>query len=318
MGDNRAFYATVRLNGILSKKLNGQPMEYRFEVRTTDSTGGTPGLWTVIPMSQVARTVIGDLETYAPAFPGDPNPVKTKNYAVNGTPGPDELVVPVTPDGWIKVPQQSNVFSPSGYFQPNGNMINLITPMLAHFGTKNMTGVLAGNSSTSTGISLAENHHFSLRLRVRQAGNPATETTAGFCAHVAINNTGYDNVTHHPSWGGFVDPPNTIGVRLIDISELIADGCEGITNTLNVLFTAAHPNLGLVTVSMSGPGGPYPFTLPAPVPGERFGTATPDITWNVVDLEACAYIVRLSMQLLLTTGDSKPDDLYDDIAFCKI
>ena len=109
---------------------------------------------------------------------------------------------------------------------------------------------------------------------MRQAGNPATETTAGFCAHVAINNTGYDNVTHHPSWGGFVDPPNTIGVRLIDISELIADGCEGITNTLNVLFTAAHPNLGLVTdVSMSGPGGPLPATRAGTGRALRHGNA---------------------------------------------
>ncbi|WKZ17680.1 MAG: carboxypeptidase-like regulatory domain-containing protein [Candidatus Jettenia sp. CY-1] len=316
VGDNRAFYSTVRLNGILSKKLNGQPMEYRFEVRVTDATGGSPGPWMAIPMFQIARTVIGDLETYAPDFPGDPNPIKTKDYTVNGVAGPDELVASVTPDGWIQVPQESDVFSPSGYFQPNGNMINLITPMLAVFGTKDMTGVLAGNSSTSNGATLAANHHFSLRMRVRQAGNPATEITAGFCPHVAINNTGYDNVKHHPSWAGFTDPPKTIGVRLLDIQQLITNGCVEITNALDVLFTATHPDLGSVSVTMSGPGGPYNFTLPAAVPGERFGTATPS-GWTVASLQPCAYIVRLSVQLLLTTGDSIPDNLYDDIAFCK-
>ena len=38
-GDNRAFYSTVRLNGLLPKTLNGQPMEYRFEFRPTDAVG---------------------------------------------------------------------------------------------------------------------------------------------------------------------------------------------------------------------------------------------------------------------------------------
>lgn len=316
VGDNRAFFSTVRLNGILSKKLNGQPMEYRFEVRTTDATGGSPGTWAVIPLSQVARTVIGDLETYAPDFPGDPNPIKTKDYTVNGVAGPQELVATVTGDGWIQVPQESNVFAPSGYFQPNGNMINLITPQLAAFGTKDMTGVLAGNSSTSNGATLAANRHFSLRMRVRQAGNSATEITAGECAHVAINNTGYDNVRHHPSWFDTTDPPNTIGVRLLDIQQLIANGCSEITTALDVLFTATHPDLGVVVVTMSGPGGPYNFTLPAAIPGEQFGTAAPS-GWTVAALQPCAYIVHLSVQLLLTTGDGVPDNLYDNIPFCK-
>ena len=68
---------------------------------------------------------------------------------------------------------------------------------------------------------------------------------------------------------------------------------------------------------MSGPGGPYSFTLPpAATPGQDwFGTAAP--TFTVTDLQPCAYIVTLSMQLLLTTGDSIPDNLIDQIAFCK-
>jgi len=55
--------------------------------------------------------------------------------------------------------------------------------------------------------------------------------------------------------------------------------------------------------------------LPAAVPGERFGTATP--TFNVGNLQPCAYIVTLEVQLLLTTGDGVPSDLFDQIAFCK-
>jgi hypothetical protein len=35
-------------------------------------------------------------------------------------------------------------------------------------------------------------------------------------------------------------------------------------------------------------------------------------------LPPCAYIVSLSVQILLTTGDSAPNPLIDQIAFCKM
>jgi len=315
IGDSRAFFSTLRLNGILSKKLNGNPMEYRFEVATTDPDGQNPVGWTVVAPGQIARTEIGIWEHYAPAFPCDPNPIKTKVYTVNGTAGPNELVASFTADGFVKVPQESNVFGVEGFFQPNGNMIALISPSIAAFGSVDQTGVVAGGSSTAGGQPLANDRHFALRMKVREQGDLGAGSDAGICQHIAIDNTGYDNVKHHPSWAGFTDPPDVIGVRLLDILELQLNGCAQITNSLNVLLTAAHPNLGAVSLSMTGPGGPYAFTLPAPVAGEQFGTATP--SFNVGNLQPCAYIVTLEVQLLLTTGDGVPSDLFDQIAFCK-
>ncbi len=313
-GDNRAFFSTLRLNGILPKKLNGNSMEYRFEVRNTDATGTPTSGWTAIAPGQIARTVLGLWQIYAPAFPGDPNPIKTKLYTVNGTAGPSELVTTISADGWIQVPQQSNVFGVEGFFQPNGNMINLISPSLAAFGAINLAGVTAGNSSTSNGAALAQDRHYSIRMRVREQGSAVPGVDAGVCEHVAIMNTLYDNISHHPSWAGYTQS-GALGVAMLDIAQLQASGCSHITNNLDVLFTATHPNLGAVNIDMAGPGGPYSFTLPAAVAGERFGTATPN--FNVAALPACAYLVTLSVELLLTTGDSAPSPLYDQIAFCK-
>jgi len=97
---------------------------------------------------------------------------------------------------------------------------------------------------------------------------------------------------------------------------LAGGGCTEITNSLTVKYTAAHPNLGTFSIGMIGPGGPYTFT---PGPGgtsvNRFGTATND--FNIADLPDCAYIVKLSVNLLLTTGDSSPDPIWDEVAFCK-
>ncbi len=232
---------------------------------------------------------------------------------MNGTPGPGELVTTISPDGWIQVPQMNDVFSAAGAFFPNGNLIELDSRTLAPFPVADETGVSAGGPASHP---LSTDLFFGLRMRVRQQGVPASEADAGTCGVVAINNTVYNNVTHHPEWdGGTVS--GQLAVALIDIKELQGNGCAGITDSLTVLFTASHANLGGVSVSMIGPGGPYAFTLPTPVPetGDWYGVATPN-GWSLAALTPCAYIVNLSVNLLLTTGDSDPLPLIDQIAFC--
>jgi len=308
--DNRAFYSNVRLNGILAQTLNGQPLEYIFQVR--DVTAG--GAYTQVVLSQVSAVEIGKLEIYAPAFPGDPNPVKTTPVVVNATPGPGVIVPSVTADGWIQVPQQNDVFSAAGAFAANGNMIGLITTSLNAWTPVDLTGLSGGQGLTAA--QFASDRIYGIRMMVRETGNPASAILAGECARAAIDNTLYNNETHHPYWGGGTYN-GELGVYLLDIAELKAAPCSKITSSLTVNFTAAHPNLGAPSVTMTGPGGPYPFTLPAAVAGEQFGTALPD-GWTLGSISPCAYIVALTVPLLLTTGDSDPDPLYDQIAFCKM
>ena len=308
--DSRALFSTVRLNGILAKLLNNQPLEYMFEAK--DITGG--GGYTQIAAAQIARTEIGKLEVYAPAFLNDPNPVKTRPYTVNGTAGPSELVTTFTGDGWIKVPQDSDVFG-AGNFVANGNMINLMTTTLNAWTAKDMTGLGAGQSAALVGGGLASDRIYGLRMWVREAGNPGSAILAGECARAAIDNTLYNNELHHPDWAGW-STPGQLAVYLVDIQELQAGGCVELSDSLTVLLTAAHPNLGAVSVTMTGPGGPYAFTVPAAASGQRFGAATPS-GWTFANLPDCAYIVTLEVAVLLTTGDAIPNDLFDQIAFCK-
>ena len=313
-GDNRAFYSTVRLNGALPKTLNGQPMEYRFEFRPTDALGNSAAAWTAVTPAQFAKTRLGKLERYAPAFPGDPNPIKTfLVHADPAVPGGGPFNAAIV-GGWIRVPQFSNVFGPEGFFVPNGDMLNVMTPTLVASPAISVLGVHAGQSSTALGAPLAHNRHIGLRMRVREVGNPGSETNAGTCFHVAIENTAYNGVAKGGSWA-----PSTVNGQLcvcsVDVLQLQAAGCAGITTGLDVLLTASHPNLGSVSLSMAGPGGPYGFTLPAAVPGERFGTATNGFV--IGNLADCAYIITLGVDLLLTTGDSIPTTVFDQIGFCK-
>lgn len=321
-GDDRAFFSTVRLNGILSKTLGGQPMEYRFEYRETAPDGTLPGAWIPVATTQFAATMLGEVERFAPDFPGDPNPVKTHPMMADpGTPvaGPGNAAIV---DGWIQVPQFSDYNAPNGFFVPNGNMLNVITPALVPVPALDMANVMAGESSTAHGATLAQNRHISLRMKVRVVGQPATEAAAGTCFHVAIENTVYNNVHKGGSWAP-VDVPNQLCACSLDSLQLRAGGCAGLNASLDVLFTAAHPNLGTVSVSMNGPGGPYGFGMPVPPnPADRFGQAIngappPGGGWTFNALPDCAYIVTLSAQLQLTTGDSSPLPVLDQIAFCK-
>jgi len=325
VGDHRAFYSNVRLNGVLPKKLGGQPMEYRFEARRTDALGNAVGPWAAVSTTQFAATAIGRVERYAPAFVGDPNPVKTSIMVADpASPaaGPNRAAIVA---GWIQVPQFSNVFGPDGFFEPNGNMLSLMTDVLAPQPAINLINVIAGESGTAHGAVMAQNQHIALRMRVRVVGQPATETDAGTCFHVATENTVYNNVHRGGSWAP-VDKLGQLCGCSVDSLQLRGGGCAGLNAALDVLFTAVHPNLGSVGVSMNGPGGPYGFGIPAIVTaGNHFGQAAngapppapPAPPWTFASLPDCAYIVTLSVPLLLTTGDSSPDPVTDQIAFCK-
>src|SRR6185436_14042747 len=178
----------------------------------------------------------------------------------------------------------------------------------------NLAGLVAGNSSTSTGQPLGNDKIVALRMLVRQQGNNATITEAGRCTRTAINNTLYDGMNHHPEWG-----PKPIvserGVGMVDIAQLQGAGCTKITSQVDVLYTCAHPNLGAVTVSLTGPMGTIALPVPAPLnPDDSFGTITH--LFAPAD-PLCAYLVTLSTTYLLTTGDSNLLPVPDQIAFCR-
>ena len=301
--DSRAFFRTLRLNGGYSLQTGAPQMEYRFETITTDAAGNpSPPATTWQPVLAGAAggagepTIIG----YNISFPP---PLHTLHF----TP----LVVTPGAGGWIQVPLSSPTYVPTG------DLLQLNTEILTGTPHLDETGVVAGASASQP---LAEDVYFGIRMRVRNVGDPASEIDAGTCHHIAIDNTLYDNVTHQPAWRNLTDPPGDLAVYLVDIQELLGPhGCGQITNSLTVLYTAAHPNLGATTLRMDGPGGPYAFTLTpdaASSPTDFFGTAAPD-GFVVSNLRPCAYLVTLSVGVLLTDGDHDPDPLIDQIAFCK-
>lgn len=316
--DSRAFFSTLRLNGGLSV-VDGAPLiEYRFQTIQTSVTGSPTGSWQPVTPGQIAATNIGSFIRPIPMPPFIENiPVWVNN------PAPGVFNITPSSDGWIKVPPMFPVapmVPGSGWrFVPGSDLIELITTTLTPFVTSiDETGVNAGNPAN---VPLQTDVHYGIRMRIRDQGTSGDGSEAGTCSHIAINNTRYDNISHHPYWpGGLFGASNELAVASLGIAELATAPCSLLTSGLTVQFTAAHSNLGTVSASMEGPGGPYPFDLtPATAenPGENwYGTATPN-GWTFAKLAPCAYLLRLNVTVLLTTGDGIPDPLVDYIAFCK-
>jgi hypothetical protein len=213
--------------------------------------------------------------------------------------------------GWVQAPLASSLYSPTG------DLLRLNSLALSNPAHLDETGVVAGAHSSHP---LAQDIYFGVRMRVPNVGDPASEFDAGTCHHIAIDNTLYDNITHQPGWRNLTDPPGDLAVYLVDIQELLGlNGCGTITDQLHVLFTAAHPNLGSVSLRMDGPGGPYGFTLTPDVSSSSvdfFGAATP-MGFVVKNLKPCAYVVTMTVDVSLTDGDNGPGPLTDFIGFCK-
>lgn len=334
VADDRAFYSTLRLNGGLSV-VDGAPLvEYRFETVGTSTDGSTladgtpilPGSWVPVTPAQIGATNIGSFirPIFLPPFE------EVIEVWVNKT-GPGIFTITPSADGWIEVPPMfpaPPMVPGSGWrFVPGSDLILFDTTSLTPFVTSiDETGVNAGDSANAP---LQTDVHYGVRMRLRNQGDTGEGTEAGTCAHIAINNTHYDNISHHPYWpGGLFGATNELAVASIGIAELVAHPCSQLTNGLTVQFTAAHSNLGDVSVSLEGPGGPYAFGLnptTAENPGENwFGTATPAMigsppapAWSFNALPPCAYLLKLSVSVLLTTGDGAPSPIVDYVAFCK-
>ena len=102
--------------------------------------------------------------------------------------------------------------------------------------TINEAGVAAGASGTRP---LQTDVFFGIRMRLRDVGTTGDGTAAGTCDHIAINNSTYNNISHHPYWpGGLFNPaPATdfeIGMCSIGIAELLANPCSDLTSSLTV------------------------------------------------------------------------------------
>ncbi|HZM80766.1 MAG TPA: hypothetical protein VFC19_34010 [Candidatus Limnocylindrales bacterium] len=296
----KAFFSTILLKGVGASVLGGQPYEYRFETRSLAF-----GAWKPVLPGQIEPTRIGVVQV---GF-------NSKDVVVNGTDPVNTYVIAMDQEGWIKVPPDN--VPANGVFVATGDLLRLDTRSLT-LQHRDASSVKAGMDAAPIG--LATDQFFGIRMSIRYV-NAAQSTVAGECQRLAIANTEYDKVNKVGSWAPW-QLDDQLAIASLDVAELSTGGCNAISDKLTVLYTAAHPNLGSVGVSMTGPGGPYHFALPSSVSPDYFGTTTTllDGTNSVVkvsSLPSCAYLLTLEITLRLTTGEDEPTPIYDNVAFWK-
>ena len=305
--NNQAFYNTLDLRGSLTKKLNGQPLEYKFEYAkvsspSIDISTIPSAAWKPVTEAHMAKNEIATKTIQI--FPV----WKYRSFAIKGNDTPtffgDERKVNVTADHWIQVPQDANISF-------NDSLIKLVSNTLTN-GSVDKTGLVQGTSSAP----LQKNEYFALRMWKREIGNIASETPAGFSRPLAIFNTKYDGIPQGGSWLPTISN-GELGIACLDLKELIGGGCNKITDTINVKYTAANPNLGNVAITFTGQGATNNFeAIIFPSPGEEaFGTSK--YLGNFGDLKPCAYEIRLSAELNLTDGEDQHQGIWDRVLFCR-
>ena len=302
--DHRAFYSTVRLNGsALQKQYNGGAPEYRFEVFLPGAADWSP----VLP-AQIAPTNIGSFTRVGLITP--------KQYVVNGTGGPDEITIPVAADGWIAVPTANNYWTAEGFFSSTGDYLNLQTSTLLAWPVHDVSTVDAGDD-VPPGQRGAD-QVISIRMSWRKVGDLGGGIEVGTAHSVAVCNDIWNQVQKFGSW-----VPTRVNGQLAVVSvniDEIGAGCADVTDQLHVRYTAEHPNLGPVTLTLTGPGG---FSLSmvddaaASPPTVVFGVAEVTAPSTAKNLFKCTYVVELAAEVLLTTGDSEPSPVKDMVAFHK-
>lgn len=307
--NDQAFYKTLDLRGSLTKKLNGQPLQYKFEyakvANPSIDLGTIPNAaWKPVTTNDMAVNEIATKLTQI--FPE----WKYTSYRIKGTTAPTSFgaikEVTMTADHWINVPQDSSISF-------NDSLIKLLSNSLSS-GLVNKAGLDQGTTSAP----LEKNEYFALRMWKREQGNVASETPAGFSRPLAIFNTKYENVPQGGSWLPEIHAPE-YGIASIDLVELtgVGNGCKKIGSSISVLYTAANPNLGDVSISFTGQGATNNFDpIVSPSPGEEaFGTSS--YLGDFGQLKPCAYEVRLNAELNLTNGESQHPGIWDRVLFCR-
>ena len=331
---NYAFTDTIPLIGLLPNGSDPDALEYHFRWGEYNPAGTVLGPVSDMDASQIAPTVIGQLEYFdwdgVSAFV-----LRSANYWVNnpGAPttvihrnGPPDISIQlnqvVKAGGWIEVPRQNNLVANGNGLFVGGfvSMVELDTTKLTfeQFDVTTPAPPLKAGDSLSASQK-SRMHRFKLFFEARKVGTVPI-LAANVREKIVMSNTHYIQ-QHHPNWGGFTD--NERAVVLIDAKELAVSGggCGKITTDVHALFTSYHPFLGSAQVYIEGPTPP-PALPPAVNPpisadGETVSPAGGQ-DFNLAPNPDCAYILWIKVTLNLTYGyGAFLPDFYDHVAFCK-
>lgn len=307
-GPDYGFTGNLKLKGFCPKTepMSGEPMRYRFLFEHPD----TPGTETPITGPGMVQAVLtgsrliqwdldgtGAVWTFQSIYiaGSGETPAVTPIPAVPpGTPWgpvPAHVIMPKS-DGWVTVDETA---LDGGFYGP---LIRFISSSAVPGG--GAPGGGAGNAPADPKNGVA------IKLIFEAGPVDGAVTFRNELSKILINN-----------WSE---------VNQLDLQQFHAPGatpCSGLTNALDIMYTADHELMGSWSLSITStasslPGGWAPTPPPPPLPSGSTprggnGTYPRDITgWP-----ACSYTVTLTTHRKLTDGETEVSAWPNPLTFCK-
>lgn len=308
-GPGFGFFGNLKLVGDCptTYPTGGPPMRYRF---LYEVLGSGAGLQPMLPTNIVSvvvgsRPIIWDVLGTGPIVTSQPIYVAGSGATPPGaTPPPSPLPPSGTP--WGSIPHVVLVPDANGWvtMDPAATNGGFSGPLLRFASATVVPGGSAPSSGPGVSI-LPINQKNGTMLRIVFEAEPITgptilsPTLTNELAHIYVNN-----------WSDVND---------LNLAQFIGVGntsCSGLTNSLDILYTADHElmaewSLGISTAA-SIPGG-VPALPSGTVPRGGVGTQPLNIsTWP-----ACSYTVSLRTRRKLTDGEIEDSGHTNPLTFCK-
>lgn len=300
--ERNAFTGNLPLIGAIPAPYSSTALEYRFRVRNLGS-----GVSQIVDANLMGAFRIGTLNRISSGFV-----FSSQDYWVNNAGATHNVVMAA--DGWITVPRENALFGSTGQFAPGEQMGVLLSEKLVKesFNLIAPTTYVAGQPFPAA--QRASVHTFEIVCEVREVGSSSI-AYANVLSRIAICNTEYLQ-RRHPNWAG--GDVNMYPVVMLELGEttLSGAGCNRTSETITAVYSAVHPMLERISLSMEGNGVLPPSFSATPLsPGESIGAHPFDIR----PLDPCAYIVWLSATFRLSSGYGRIPNatVTDHIAFCK-
>ena len=306
-GPGFGFFGDMKLVGDCptTYPTGGPPMRYRFRYEVLGSGGGLQPMLATNIVSVVvgSRPITWDVFGSGPFVTSQPVYVAGSGATPLGpTPPPALLPPPGTP--WGPIPPAVIVPDAQGWVtvDPTATNGGFSGPLLRFVSGTVVPGGTA--PSSGPGVSPASPKNGTM-MRIVFEAEPVTGPTVSSptltneLAHIYVNN-----------WSDVND---------MNLAQFIGGGntpCSGLTNSLDILYTADHElmaewRLGISTAAIIPGGVPaLPFgTVP------RGGVGTESL--NISTWPACSYTVSLTTRRALTDGEIEDSGHTNSKTFCK-
>jgi hypothetical protein len=304
-GPGFGFFGNLKLVGDCptTYPTGGPPMRYRFLYEVIGSGAGLqPMLATnIVPVAVGSRPITWDVFGTGPFVTSQPIYVAGSGATPPGpTPPPSPL--PVGP--WGPIPPVVLVLDANGWvtMDPAATNGGFSGPLLRFASATVVPGGTAPSSGPGVPPAVPKN---GTMLRIVFEAEPVTGPTVSSPTLTNQLSKLYAN--------------NWSDVNHLNLAQFIGVGntpCSGLTNSLDILYTADHElmaawSLGISTAA-SIPGG-----VPALPSGTapRGGVGTQPL--NISTWPACSYTVLLTTRRMLTDGEIEDSGHTNSITFCK-